>query len=385
MWRYFALLIFLLGTISCNTAQKKSKKILPGAYQINEYLPLIKGKRVGLFVNHSSLIEDIHITDSLISLGINVTKVFSAEHGFEGNKPDGEIIKNEFSEAFELISLYWKTKKATPEQVSDLDVLIVDIQDVGVRCYTYSSTMTYLMDACAKAGVPVIVLDRPNPNGSYVDGPVLDLEFQSFVGLHPIPLVYGMTLGELAFMINEEKWLDSKLKCDLSVIKVKNWAHDSTYELPTPPSPNLPNELAVALYPSLVLFEGTVVSVGRGTDYPFQCIGHPEFNLGSYSFTPEPNPGSKYPPLEGQLCFGNDFRGDRFTYELNISYLLSYYQTIRQESKNPFFNDYFVNLAGTDQLQKKIEAGWDEQKIRDSWKDQLDEFKALRNQYLLYP
>ncbi|MFY0608341.1 MAG: DUF1343 domain-containing protein [Cyclobacteriaceae bacterium] len=385
MWRYFALLIFFLTATSCITSQEKSNEILTGAAQLNEYLPLIQDKRIGLFVNHTSLIGSTHLTDTLLSLDINVTKVFSPEHGFLGNKPDGETIENEESDAFELISLYGKSKKPSHDQVADLNLLIIDIQDVGVRCYTYASTMTYLMDACAQAGVPVLILDRPNPNGSYVDGPVLDLKFKSFVGLHPIPLVHGLTLGELAHMINEEGWLESGKKCDLSIIKVKNWIHEQPYPLPIAPSPNLPNDNSVMLYPSLVLFEGTVVSVGRGTDLPFQSIGHPQYQNGTFTFTPKPNDGSKYPPLENELCYGDNLILKGPNYTLNISYLLSYYQNVSSNLDGDFFNAYFTKLAGTDQLQTHIESGWSKEEIRQSWANDLAAFKKLRLNYLLYP
>lgn len=332
------------------------------------------------------MIKDQHLTDTLISLGINVKKVFSPEHGYNGRKSDGEEIGNkENTGSFELISLYGKSKKPQPENFDNIDILIFDIQDVGVRFYTYASTMTYLMEACAKFDVPMIVLDRPNPNGSYVDGPVLDMDFTSFIGLHPIPIVHGLTLGELANMINEEGWLGDDLKCDLKIIKISNWNHETPYSLPVKPSPNLPNDKAVALYPSLALFEGTIVSVGRGTDSPFQIFGHPKLNIGNFNFTPTPNEGSVNPPLKDQLCHGVSLADVPMKYEFTLSYLLDTYKALNQNLEEPFFNSYFPKLVGTDQLQEQIEAGWSEERIRESWQSDLDNYKKIREKYLLYP
>ncbi|MFT7198016.1 MAG: hypothetical protein ACI83W_002391 [Marinoscillum sp.] len=389
--RFFALIIFLNATVSCASQSEPDAPILPGAYQISEYLPRLEGKQVGLFVNHTSLIGNTHLTDTLLSLGVNIKKVFSPEHGFKGNKPDGAIIENESSSKFELIALYGKSKKATQEHISGLDILVIDIQDVGIRCYTYSSTMSYLMDACAIAGIPVMILDRPNPNGSYADGPMLELAFKSFVGLHPIPLIHGLTLGELAGMINEEGWLESGRKCKLSVIPVANWDHSMPYSLPVPPSPNLPNDLAISLYPSLVLFEGTVVSVGRGTDFPFQIIGHPKYGFGSFglepnlhNFKPTANAGSTHPPLEDQECFGVSFAGTDPNYKLDLTYLLEFYKSISANPEVEFFNDYFEKLAGTDQLRQQIIEGKSEAEIKASWQPDLEQYALLRARYLIY-
>lgn len=383
MVRHFVIPIFLLFGAACHTQPTDKQVVRTGADQTDRYLSKLEGKNVGLFANHTSVINQTHLTDSLISLGVNITQVFSPEHGFKGNQPDGEVITEEAADSFELVSLYGSSKKPTDAQVQDLDILIVDIQDVGVRCYTYASTMTYLMEACAKNDVPMLLLDRPNPN-SYVDGPVLEEAFKSFVGLHPIPLVHGLTLGELALMINGEGWLKDSLLCELEVIQVKNWNHRTAYALPMSPSPNLPNDLSISLYPSLVLFEGTVVSVGRGTDWPFQVIGHPEFAIGSFTFTPAPNPGSKYPPLEGQQCFGTQLTQDNAQDSLDLSLLISYHDFLQPRLEKPFFNDYFTQLAGTDQLQKQIEAGWSEAAIRQSWQKDLDKYRKIREQYLLY-
>ena len=384
--KHFAWLIFLIILQSCVAQPKADNKIVVGAAQFENYLPLISDKNVGLFVNHTSIVGNTHLTDTLISKGVKIKKIFTPEHGFRGNLSDGEKVDHEqISKPFELISLYGKSLKPTDEQLSGLDMLIIDIQDVGARFYTYASTMTYLMDACAKNNVPVMILDRPNPNGSYVDGPVLDLKFASFVGLHPIPLVHGLTLGELAQMINGEKWTESKKACALTVIPIKNWDHDKPYSLPVKPSPNLPNDLSVALYPSLALFEGTVVSLGRGTDYPFQVFGHPKLSYGSYTFTPTPNEGSKHPPLQGENCYGVNLTNSDVTYHLTLRYLLSARQELKRQGVEPFFNAYFTKLAGTDRLQKQIESGISEEEIRASWKEELAVYQLLRKEYLIYP
>jgi len=351
---------------------------------MNLYLNDLKGKSIGIFANHTALVGQTHLTDTLLALGIDVKSVFSPEHGFKGNQPDGELITDQKAQRFELISLYGKDKYPKDEDITDLDLLIIDIQDVGVRCYTYASSMTYLMEVCATNDVPVLILDRPNPNGSYVDGPVLDEDFKSFVGLHPIPLVHGLTLGELAQMINGEGWLKDHLKCNLQVIPVQGWKHSNKYSLPVPPSPNLPNDQAVALYPSLVLFEGTVVSVGRGTDYPFQVIGHPKYSLGSYTFTPSPNAASKYPPLEGEHCYGMNLSSVPVGDSLNLQYLIGFYMNLKDKIEGSFFKDYFTKLAGMDQLQQQIEKGWSEKQIRESWREELDNYRVIREKYLLY-
>ena len=352
---------------------------------MDEYLPLLQGKSVGLFVNHTALINDTHLADSLIDRGITIKSVFTPEHGFKGNYSDGEKIEQEdIQKSFELISLYGNFKKPTKEQIEGLDILVIDIQEVGVRFYTYSSTMTYLMEACAKYGVPVLILDRPNPNGSYVDGPVLNTDLSSFVGLHPIPIVHGLTLGELAHIINEEGWLSGGLRCDLEIVKVRNWTHKDFYSLPVKPSPNLPNDLSVALYPSLALFEGTIVSIGRGTEKQFQIIGHPAYLDSSFAFTPQPNEGSKHPPLQGEKCFGIDLSGSTIEYEFSLKYLLQFYEQLNGKTEKPFFNAYFKKLAGTDELKEQIEAGMSEKEIRKTWEADLKTYEIIRSKYLLY-
>ncbi|WP_421895847.1 exo-beta-N-acetylmuramidase NamZ family protein [Marinoscillum sp.] len=384
MVKQFLVPIFLLFFLSCETKSQETLQILPGASQLDQYLPQLAGKNIGLFANHTSLVGQTHLADTLLALGVQISTAFSPEHGFLGNKPDGEKIEGEHTDRFKLISLYGAHRKPTTEQVASLDLLLIDIQDVGARFYTYASTMTYLMEACARQNIPVLILDRPNPNGSYVDGPVLDTAFASFVGAHPIPIVHGLTLGELAGMINGEGWLVNGITCDLRIIPVANWNHSMPYSLPVRPSPNLPNDLAVALYPSLALFEGTVVSVGRGTDHPFQMIGHPHYSDSSFSFTPAPNEGSKYPPLEGEECYGRNLTDEKTTYEFTLKYLIEFYQNLNGKTEKPFFNDYFKKLAGTSTLQMQIESGWTEQEIKASWEEELVAYKQLRKRYLLY-
>lgn len=380
--RTVIVILFMLS-ISCGSKpQEQKSSVLPGAYQLEEYLPLLKDKKVAVTVNHSSLIEDTHITDSLMSLGVSITKVFTPEHGFTGTVSDGVVIEYDSAESnYELISLYGKNKKPSTGQMQNIDVMVFDIQDVGARFYTYISTMHYVMEACAENNIPIVILDRPNPNGSYVDGPVLDTALQSFVGIHPIPIVHGMTIGELAQMINGEGWLENGVKADLQVVKIQNWDHSMPYSLPVKPSPNLPDDLSISLYPSLCLFEGTIMSVGRGTDHAFQQIGHPDYPDGAYSFTPESREGAKWPPYEDLTCYGLSWIGTKPHYKFTLQPLI---ETYRKMNRDDFFNDYFKRLAGTNSLQKQIEEGQTEQEIRASWKPELSNFKKKRKQYLLY-
>lgn len=372
-------ILFLGMVLSCNGQQSE---ILPGSFQMEAYLPLLENKRIALTVNHTSMVRNAHLTDTLLSLNYPVVRVFSPEHGFRGMASDGEEVEYEGSELpFDLISLYGKNKKPTHEQLQNVDIMVFDIQDVGARFYTYISTMQYVMEACAESSIPVIVLDRPNPNGSYIDGPVLDTACRSFVGLNPIPIVYGMTIGELAQMINGEGWLANGINCDLQVVKIKNWKHSDNYSLPVKPSPNLPNDLSIALYPSLCLFEGTVMSVGRGTDFPFQQIGHPDYPVQTYSFVPTPNKGAKWPPQEGKTCYGVSFIGAQPQYRFSLSLLIQTYEMMDLQG---FFNNYFEKLAGNRTLQRQIEEGMSEEEIRKTWQKDLDDFKRKRKQYLLY-
>lgn len=386
MSKYFLPVIFLVTTLHCAPVKPESPIVIQtGAERMNAYLPQLKDRSIGLFVNHTSLVGSTPLIDTLLNLGIQVKRIFTPEHGFTGLKADGEVIEySKDSLTFDLVSLYGSTKRPSPEQLKDLDLIVIDIQDVGVRFYTYVSTMTYLMEACAVQNIPILLLDRPNPNGSYIDGPVLDEKFESFIGLHPIPLVHGCTLGELALMINGEGWLEGGATCNLEVIRVNNWEHSDPYSLPVRPSPNLPNDLSIALYPSLALFEGTVVSVGRGTDNPFQIIGHPLYSKGNFTFVPQPNAGSKYPPLEGEQCRGMNLSSDKPKYQFTLGYLITFYNELSGELDKPFFNDYFMKLAGTDQLQKQIEDGWSEDSIRDSWQEKLDAYREIQKKYQLY-
>jgi uncharacterized protein YbbC (DUF1343 family) len=367
-----------------------SKEVIVGAQRINHYLPLLQGKSVGLVVNQTSMVGKTHVVDTLLSLGIDIQLIFAPEHGFRGTADAGEHIDNGLDPKTQLpiVSLYGDNKKPTPGQLKDLDVLVFDIQDVGVRFYTYISTLHYLMEACAEQNKPLIVLDRPNPNGHYVDGPILEKQYSSFVGMDPIPVVHGMTVGEYARMLNGQNWLNNRATCDLTVITCLNYDHKTFYTLPVKPSPNLPNMSAVYLYPSLCFFEGTnSVSLGRGTDLPFQVYGSNQFpkNL-PYSFLVESKPGAKNPPLLGQTCFGYDLssipldslRKQKFT----LKYLLHAYQLTTD--KNNFLNDFFIKLAGTNSLPDLILQNKDEKSIRMSWGEELCKFKAIRKKYLLY-
>lgn len=378
------LAILLLLSLSCKPAgNDQTFDILPGAYQLDQYLPLLTGKNVGLTVNQSSLIGTTHLTDTLLTLGVSIDKVFTPEHGFKGTASDGAKIEYEDgAEPFELISLYGKNKKPTNDQLSGLDMMVFDIQDVGTRFYTYISTMHYVMEACAENNIPILILDRPNPNGSYVDGPVLDTAYSSFVGMHPIPIVHGMTVGELARMINGEGWLTDGITCDLNVIEIQNWEHSKPYSLPIKPSPNLPDDLSISLYPSLCLFEGTIMSVGRGTDFAFQQIGHPEYPDTVYSFTPRSREGAKWPPYEDQICYGVSWIGSSPSYEFTLQPLIDSY--LKMGKQEEFFNDYFKRLVGSEELERQIRDGWTEEEIRKSWEKPISDFKLKRKKYVLY-
>ncbi len=381
--RFLILSIFLLGAISADA--QKTKNAIVGAEQLDQLIPLLKNKRVGLVVNNTSLVKKTHLADTLIKLGVQVTKIFGPEHGFRGDAADGEHVKDtiDAKTGVSVVSLYGKNRKPTPEQMTALDIMIFDIQDVGARFYTYISTMHEIMEVCADHKKKLIILDRPNPNGSYVDGPIREEEFKSFVGLHPIPVTHGMTVGELAQMINGEGWLGEGRTCDIQIIKLKNWKHDDDYSLPVRPSPNLPNDQAIRLYPSICFFEGTVISVGRGTPTPFQILGNPELKDMSFSFTPVPIKGvSIEPPLKNQLCYGVDLRSVKPERKVDLKYLLMMYQ--KYPDKEKFFTNYFDKLAGTKKLKQQIKDGLTEEQIRASWKPGLDEFKARRKKYLLY-
>lgn len=367
---------------AAETANQNNLKT--GAEQTENYLKLLRGKKVALVVNQTSLIGKTHLVDSLLAHKIQIIKIFAPEHGFRGEADAGAHIKSETDArtGLPLVSLYGKNKKPTPEQIADIDVILFDIQDVGVRFYTYISTLHYIMEAAAENNKKVLVLDRPNPNGDYVDGPVLEIKNTSFVGMHPIPLVHGLTVAELAKMLNGEKWLTGGKQCSLEIVPVKNYTHKTLYNLPVKPSPNLPNQQAIRLYPSLGLFEGTNVSVGRGTDKPFQVLGSPFYKDTTFAFTPRSMPGATNPPHLNTRCYGKDLSqvpAPKFT----LSYLIGFYKNSRQQDK--FFNSFLTKLAGTEQLRKQIEAGLSEEAIRKTWQPDLQRYKETRKKYLLYP
>ncbi len=363
----------------------------PGAHRTEMYLPLISGKKVSMVVNHTSMIGSVHSVDSLQRRGVHISSIFAPEHGFRGEADAGAHIKDAVDKTtgIPVISLYGEKRKPSAEDLASVDVIIFDIQDVGARFYTYISTLHYVMEACAEQSKPLIVLDRPNPNGHYVDGPVRESSFKSFVGMHPVPVVYGMTIGEYAQMINGEGWLQYGSVDDLKIIPCLNYDHSTPYELPIAPSPNLPNYRSVLLYPSLCFFEGTPVSIGRGTDTQFQVIGHPAIAAQEYSFTPKSMFGAAHPKLEDQLCYGVNLQTvdpKQIILEkgLNLSYLIEFYE--RFPDKEAFFNKsgWFDKLAGTTALRKQIEDGESVADIKASWQKEIAEFRQIRAEYLLY-
>jgi uncharacterized protein YbbC (DUF1343 family) len=360
-------------------------QIQPANYLLDEYLPLIKDKKVALAVNHTSVIKNTHLIDTLKALQINITHIFVPEHGLRGNADAGEYIKSGVDKKTQIpiISLYGNQKKPTPEHLKNVDIVIFDIQDVGVRFYTYISTLHYIMESCAENQKKLLILDRPNPNGSVIDGWIKDKNIQSFVAMHPIPVLHGLTIGELAQMINGEKWLPNGLQTDLIIIKIKNYKHHLPYSLPIKPSPNLPNDLSIQLYASLCLFEGTNISVGRGTLFPFQVWGGLDKNLGNFTFTPKSIEGmSKNPMHQNQICYGQDLRNSNFKEKFTLSFLLEAYQKTTQ--KNTFFNAFFDTLVGNSTLKKQIIAGMSEKQIRKTWTKDLKNYKKIRKKYLLY-
>ena len=380
------LLFWLLVAAAANA-------VTPAADRPGKYLPLLKGKRVALVVNQTSMVGTTHLADFLLSKGVHVRKIFAPEHGFRGRADAGAQVKNGRDRETDLpvISLYGKHKKPTKAMLRGIDIILFDIQDVGVRFYTYLSTLHYVMEAAAKQHIPLIVLDRPNPNGHYIDGPVLQRKFRSFVGLDPVPVVYGMTIGEYARMLNGEGWLKGGAKANLRVIKLQGYTHAMPYRLPIKPSPNLPSERAVALYPSLALFEGTQFSVGRGTPTPFELYGAPGYTKKSFCFTPKPMPGATHPKHMGSCCYGVDLRDVPVTKvrsekRLHLGYLIDAYR--HYSDKKRFFSNggtFFDKLAGSDQLRKQLAADWSEVQIRKSWQADLERFWKIREKYLLYP
>lgn len=384
-YTFFTLLCTIL-LASCTAQTEKTPEVLStGAEQLSLYLPQLEGKTVGLVGNHSSLVGQTHLVDTLQSLSIDLKGVFAPEHGFRGKADAGAHIKDgkDPISGLPVVSLYGKNKKPRPEQLQGIDLLLFDIQDVGARFYTYISTLHYVMEACAEQNIPLIVLDRPNPNGHYVDGNILDMAYTSFVGMHPIPVVHGMTIGEYAQMINGEQWLENGVQCALEVIPCANYDHNTPYVLPVKPSPNLPNARSIDLYTSLCFFEGTMVSVGRGTDFPFQVFGHPAYADSLFTFTPRPVSGAMHPKLEGKACHGFDLRKGAALDRIKLEWLIWSYE--QYPEKDQFFNKFFAKLAGGDTLRQQIESGMSADEIRSTWADGLKEFMKVRAQYLLYP
>ena len=362
-----------------------SQEIIQGAERVDYYFNKLNDKKIAIIANNTSVIKtskgSTHIIDTLIAKGLSINKIFSPEHGFLGDKDDGEKFENDFYNNIEIISLYGGNRKLKDEDIEDVDIIIFDIQDVGVRFYTYLSTLHYAMQSAARKNKKFIIMDRANPNSFYIDGPILDLKNSSFIGLHPVPIVYGMTIGEYGLMINGEGWLENNLKVDLEVIKLKNYNHKLKYEPPIRPSPNLPNIQSIYLYPSLAFLEKTEVSVGRGTTIQFQIYGHPDFK-GDFSFTPQPNFGSQYPKLKGVISYGEDLRNYKTSNMIELKWLINSFTQIND--KNNFFRSDFDKLSGTSNLKKQIIEGLSESEIRDSWKEGLEKFKKIRKKYLLY-
>ena len=400
-------LIFCFST--CLFAQ--SNEFKTGADQPEIYLPLLKGKAVGVVTNQTGLVlvktkynaapgglgcrlamrtDSLSIVDFLLKNAINVKKVFAPEHGFRGDADAGESVRNGIDTQTQLpiISLYGKNKKPTADQLKDLDIILFDIQDVGIRFYTYISTLALVMEAAAENQKEVIILDRPNPHDGYTDGPVLKPQWASFVGMHPIPVVYGLTIGEYGLMVNGEGWLKNKMKAKYTVIKLKNYHKKQRYSLLKPPSPNLPNALAISLYPSLCFFEGTAISVGRGTPLPFQIYGSPHLKPTAFSFTPKPTYGAKSPFLNGEHCYGENLQNEALhPTQLELKWLISAYKNFDDKRKADFFlsNLFFDKLAGSDELRKQIQNHTPEEEIRQSWAADLQKFQKIRQKYLLYP
>nr|WP_235917522.1 DUF1343 domain-containing protein [Hymenobacter busanensis] len=374
-------------TASQSAPKPPASPLQMGADQFEKYLPQLRGKRVGLVVNQTSRTGPSHLVDTLVAQGITVKAIFSPEHGFRGEAADGATIKDgkDQRSGLPVRSLYGATKKPTPDMLADLDVLVFDIQDVGTRFYTYISTLHYVMEAAAEQGKTVLVLDRPNPNGRFVDGPVMEPKHKSFVGMHPIPILHGLTVGELAQMINGEKWLAGERQCALTVVPVAGYTHATPYVLPVRPSPNLPTAHSITLYPSICLFEGTDVSVGRGTEAPFEFIGAPtQPRTRPFKFTPRPTSGSPTPPQNGKECYGLDLRQlpTAQSEGLTLRYLIDFYQ--QSTAKDKFFGKYFEQLTGTATLRQQIIEGRSEKEIRKSWEPALGQYKQMRKKYLLY-
>ena len=405
IYRFTSIISILILSISCGSSKKAVPHVKPsndnvtltststdvtfktGAENFESYLPLLKEKRVGIVTNQTGILsKEKHLVDFLIEQNINLQKIYAPEHGFRGTADAGELIVDgkDTKTNLPIISLYGNNKKPKPEQLEGIDILIFDLQDVGARFYTYISSLHYVMEACAENNIPLLVLDRPNPNGTIIDGPILEKEHKSFVGMHEIPVLHGMTIGEYAKMINGEKWLKDSLQCDLKVAPCLNYSHDMKYSLPVKPSPNLPNDQSINLYASLCFFEGTNVSLGRGTEKQFQIYGSPFLPESEFdsSFTPKPNFGAKDPVHNGKLCFGEDLTEIRKVHRLELKWLLKAYENTAD--KTVFFNDFFTKLAGTKKLREQIEAGMTEKEIRKTWQEGLEQFKEVRKKYLIY-
>jgi len=390
---YIGILGLCISLSACNNPQENNM-LRTGAENTNAYLALLEGKRVGILTNHTALIEGTHLVDSLLSLGVDIRMIFAPEHGFRGDEDAGTRLDHQTDPktGIPIISVYGSVFIPADSLMRQIDVAVYDIQDVGLRFYTYLSSMYYFKEACARNNVPLLVFDRPNPNGHIVSGPVLDMQFRSFVGIIPIPVVHGMTLGELACMINGEFWLKDSLQTSLTVIPCLNYTHHTLYQLPVKPSPNLPNNRSIYLYPSICLFEATPVSLGRGTDFPFQVYGHPQMAGYDFSFTPQSVPGARNPIQKDVLCYGVDLRTappDEVIWSngFDLQYVIDAYRNLNENAGigEKFFTSYFEKLVGVDYVRPMILQGKDADEIAMLWYDQLEEFKIKRSQYLIYP
>jgi len=365
--------------------ENPAEAIKTGADNFNAYLPLLKNKKVGIVTNQTGILSNkTHLVDFLLDKKIDIQKIYAPEHGFRGTADAGELVKDgkDTQTGLPIISLYGDNKKPKPEQLKGIDILVFDLQDVGARFYTYISSLHYVMEACAENNIPLLILDRPNPNGGIVDGPILEKENTSFIGMHPIPVLHGLTIGEYGKMINGEKWLKNGIQCELTVIPCLNYKREMFYALPVKPSPNLPNDQSINLYASLCFFEGTNVSLGRGTEKQFQIYGSPFLPKKGFSFTPKPNFGAKDPLHNGKLCYGEDLSGSQKVSKLELKWLLKAYNETADKSK--FFIPFFTKLAGTKKLQQQIESGMSENEIRATWTKGLEDFKKIRKNYQIY-
>ena len=380
------LLLLCFCTFLSSCTSQSQQQLIVGANQLENYLPLLRNKQIAVVANQTSLINGFHLVDSLLACSVSIVKVFAPEHGFRGESDAGALINDEIDvkTGLPIHSLYGKNKKPSAEALNNIDLIVFDIQDVGARFYTYISTLHYVMEACAENNIELLVLDRPNPNAHYVDGPILDTAYQSFVGMHPIPIVHGLTIGEYAQMINGSFWLKDSIQCNLTVQEMKYYTHSLPYDLPVKPSPNLPNRQSISLYPSLCLFEGTAISVGRGTNLQFQIIGSPLLDSCSYSFSPSSQSGAKYPKHESLKCCGWDLSKFKIDKGVNLSYLIECFNQYNSKGI-PFFNSFFDKLAGSNVLRVLIEAGWSEVQIKETWQEGLQLYKEQRLNYLIYP